>query len=162
MTARAENLIAEVRAHHGIIRRDGDMIELAAPQPLPADLVVRLRAAKPAVLAALAESDWRARHREALEYWRAQHPSEEASELAWREMQNRWHRAHGKRWPILQCAGCDTQIGGRETLVLADGNHVHLDMLDCLICYGERWRSEADAGLRALGLAPPPAPPEAA
>ena len=35
-------------------------------------------------------------------------------------------------------------------------DRVHLvDSLDCLFAYGERWRGEASAGLRALGLNPP-------
>src|SRR4051812_33558059 len=49
----AADLIAAVRAVGGTIRRDGDTIELAAPVPLPADLMAGIRAAKPALLAAL-------------------------------------------------------------------------------------------------------------
>jgi hypothetical protein len=32
---------------------------------------------------------------------------------------------------------------------------VHLDTLDCVFRFGGRWRSEATAGLLALGLDPP-------
>jgi hypothetical protein len=48
---------------------------------------------------------------------------------------------------------------GEAALDLADGTRVHLDeahRLDCLLAFGERWRGEAVAGLRALGLDPPP------
>ena len=52
-------LIAAVRAAAGIMRPDGDMIELAAPRPLPRDLVARIRDAKSARLSALGEApDW--------------------------------------------------------------------------------------------------------
>jgi hypothetical protein len=142
----------------GTIRRDGDMIELRAPLPLPTELVARIRESKPALLAALA--DWRARHREALVHWGALHHEGGAARLAWSELQCRWRRLYGKRMPTWQCAGCDAPIGGLPGLDLADGNRVHLDGargLDCLLSFGERWRAEATAGLRALGLDPPAA-----
>jgi hypothetical protein len=158
MSTRAEYLIGAVRAAGGIIRREGDMIELAAPRPLPPALVARIRQAKAALLALLGEAtgDWRSRHREALVYWGALHPAERAPQIAWGEMQWRWHRLHGTRAPQWQCAGCWEPIGGLELLTLGDGNRVHLDRLGCLLRFGERWRSEAAAGLRALGLDPPP------
>jgi hypothetical protein len=150
-------LIAEVHAAGGTIRRDGDMIELAAPHPLSADLVARIREAKPALLSALGEAlDWRARHREALAYWDALHPTAEAARLSWGELLSRWHRLYGARAPEWQCAGCGEPIGGLAALDLADGNRVHLsDSFACLFAFGERWRREATAGLRALGLDPP-------
>jgi len=55
------------------------------------------------------------------------------------------------------------RIGPRTDIVpldLQDGNRVHLaDSLDCLFAFGERWRREATAGLRALGLNPPDGEP---
>ena len=60
MNSRAGDLIAEVHKAGGTICRDGDVIDLRAPAPLPADLVARIREAKPALLAILAEAiDWR-------------------------------------------------------------------------------------------------------
>jgi hypothetical protein len=154
--AHVTDLIAEIRAAGGTIRREGDMIELAAPRPLPADLVARIREAKPALLSALDEAlDWRARHREALAYWGALHGAGEAARLAWGELQIRWHRLHGVRAPEWQCCGCGEPIGALAALDLADGNRVHLDDLDCLLSFGKRWRREATAGLQALGLDPP-------
>src|SRR5262245_33464164 len=75
-----------------------------------------------------------------------------AKRLAWRDLQNEWHELYGRRWPSWQCAGCDAPISGREALFLPDGNRVHSEPIDCLITFGRRWRSEAGAGLVALGL----------
>ena len=83
-------------------------------------------------------------------------PGAKAQELAWGELLSEWHKRYGRRWPTWQCAGCSEPIGGLAALDLADGNRVHLDKLDCLLSFGERWRSEAAAGLQALGLDPPP------
>ena len=52
-------------------------------------------------------AEWHARHREALAYWSALHPPDEAAALAWGEIEDRWHRLHGARWLPWQCAGCD-------------------------------------------------------
>jgi hypothetical protein len=156
MNSHAGALIAKVHEAGGTIHRDGDQIDLRAPAPLPADFVASIREAKAAVLEILAEApDWRARHREALACWSALRPGEEAAGLAWGELEDRWHRRHGTRVPQWQCAGCGKAIGGLAALALADGNRVHIDKLDCLLRFGERWRSEAAAALRALGLSEP-------
>jgi len=133
---------------------EGDKLVIRGPRR--AEPVARLLLDhKPAVLAALA-ADWRARHREALTHWSALHPMDEAAELAWGELEDRWHRIHGARIAPWQCAGCGEPIGGPAALGLADGNRVHLgDSLDCLLSFGELWRREATLGLRALGLDPP-------
>ena len=129
------------------------MIELSAPAPLPADLVSRIREAKPLLLAVLGEAaEWRARHREALDHWQTVHPEAEAAKLAWGELQNRWHRLHGERVPKWQCAGCGDPIAGRPTLDCGDGNRVHLNSLDCVIRFGACWRGAATRALTALGL----------
>jgi hypothetical protein len=129
--------------------------KLVVRGPLRAEPVVRLLGAhKPAVMAALA-ADWRARHREALAYWSALRTMEEAASVGWGEIEDRWHRLHGVRAPKWQCAGCGEPIGRRAALDLADGNRVHLDKLDCLLAFGERWRQAATAGLQALELNPP-------
>ena len=99
-----------------------------------------------------------ARHRQALAYWSALHATSEAARLAWGEVENHWHMQYGERAPHWQCAGCREPIGGLAALDLGDGNRVHLDGahgLDCLLAFGERWRGEATAGLRVLGLDPP-------
>jgi hypothetical protein len=134
------------------VKTEGDKLVIRGPKN--AEPVARLLIEnKPTVVAALA--DWGARHREALAYWGALHPTAEAAQLAWGELLSRWHRLSGTRAPEWQCAGCGEPIGGRAALALADGNRVHLDKLDCLLSFGERWRNEATAGMRALGLDPP-------
>jgi hypothetical protein len=78
-------------------------------------------------------------------------------EMAWGETRWRWHIAHGERVPGHLCAGCRRPIGDAEALHIIDGYRVHRTAgRDCLIRHGERWRGEATAGLRALGLDPPP------
>ncbi len=155
-TAHATDLIAAVRAAGGTIRRDGDMIELAAARPLPAELLARIREAKPALLGLLAgAADWRTRHREALAYWSVLHRYDIAASLAWGELQDRWHRLQGARLPGWQCAGWGEAIGGLPTLDLADGNRVHFETLNCLLRYGHCWRRAATGALSAMGLKPP-------
>src|SRR5262249_22277238 len=52
-------------------------------------------------------AEWHPPPREALAYWGALHPPDEAAALAWGEIEDRWHRLHGARWLPWQCAGCD-------------------------------------------------------
>jgi hypothetical protein len=123
--------------------------------PRRAEPVARLLLGHKAAVTAALAADWRAHHREALAQWAAFRPAE-AARIAWGELEERWHRLHGARAPEWQCVGCGEPIGGRAALRLADGNRVHVaDSLDCLFAFGERWRREAIAGLRALGLDPP-------
>jgi hypothetical protein len=98
---------------------------------------------------------WHNRNHEALAHWGALHPAEEAARLAWGELEHRWYQLHGARVPEWQCAGCGDPIGGLTALDLANGNQAHFDGLDCVLRFGERWRREATAGLRAMGLEPP-------
>ena len=80
----------------------------------------------------------------------------EAEILAWGELQWRWHKQEGGRPPAGICGGCRTPIRGTEAIPLIDGAYVHDGKgHECLIAYGSRWRREASAGLRALGLEPP-------
>ena len=101
-------------------------------------------------------ADWGARYREALARWSSLHPADEAARLAWSEIENDWHKQYGQRVPHWRCAGCREPIGGLENLMLGDGYRVHLHKLECLLRFGKRWRNEATAGLRALGLELPP------
>jgi hypothetical protein len=57
------------------------------------------------------------------------------------------------------CAACRKPIATTEAISLIDGNHLHSgEGYECLTAYGRRWRGGATAGLRALGLDPPPDP----
>jgi hypothetical protein len=192
------NLLAEIRRSGGDVRLvDSDRLKLIAPTTLMPELVERVRAAKPMLLAALTDIgriastapeggggvstprrnsatvqhlpagsssgrviptpavDWRTRYREALAHWSALHSAEEALRLTWGKIESHWHMQHGERTPHWQCAGCGEPIGGLTALTLGDGNRVHFDTFDCLITFGERWRNEAVAALKALGLEPP-------
>jgi hypothetical protein len=176
MSAAADLLhrLAEVGAK---VEASGNrLIVRAGPKPVPGELVQRLREAKAEVLVALAPAE---RTPAAVEAFYRCNPSEaaqwrrhfiirtidrelrgarfhaEAARLAWGELLSEWHKRHGRRWPASQCAGCGRPLGGIRALGLADGSRLHLDKLDCLLSFGERWRNEATAGLRALGLDPP-------
>jgi hypothetical protein len=201
MRADALNLLAEIRRSGGDVTLvGGDRLKLVAPTALVPELAEKVRAAKPMLLAVLADTgrtanaaqeggrgavnpsrngataqhstaasssdraiptpaaDWRARHCEALAYWSAFHPADEAEHLAWGELEIRWHRLHRTRSPEWQCAGCGEPIGGLAAMTLADGSRVHFgDDLSCLMAFGQRWRSAATKGLRALGLVESPA-----
>jgi hypothetical protein len=146
-------LLRQAREAGLTVAADGGKLVIRGPRR--AERTARLLLAhKPAVMTALA-ADWRARHREALLYWSAFYPADEAAQLAWGELLNEWHRRHGRRAPEWQCAGCGQAIGGLMALTLSGGNRVHFDGLDCLLSFGERWRNEATAGLQAFGLQPP-------
>jgi hypothetical protein len=150
-------LLREARAAGLSLARDGN--ELVIRGPMRAEPVARLLLLrKVEVIRALADATgWPARHREALTHWRALHPESEAAQLAWGELQDRWHKRHGEWMPPDLCSGCRRPIGDRETLALGDGNRVHPDDLNCLIRHGERWRRAATRALVAVGLQPPPA-----
>lgn len=143
---RAHSPLTAVAAAGGRFEVRGDRLRLTAREILPLIVVEN----------ALAEArDWHQRHREALAHHRVLHPESEATGIAWGEMVNRWHRLHGEKVAEWTCAGCGALIGGREVLMLADSNRVHLDTLDCLLAYGRRWRGAATRALAAMGLEPP-------
>ena len=140
----------------------GDRLILrAGSKPVPADLVGELRRLKANVLSALAYSslaqstDWRARHQESVWFWGALHPKQEALSIAWGEMQYLWRKRHWEPLAAGTCAGCGRPLGSGPVLPLDQGTAVHIATLDCVIAYGDRWRSAATRGLRALGLLPP-------
>jgi len=157
-TSSVADLIASVRKAGGTICTDGDIIELAAPVPLPPDLVARIRQAKPEILVALSTRNdlafksgkaepedgawWR---REftilSLRWLVAGRSKEETEQLAFNRLVVEWHKRHGERVPRHQCAGCGAPIGDVASLDFQDGNRVHFDArLDCLGRYGKRWR----------------------
>ena len=136
---------------------DSRLLVRAGAQPVPAELVQRLRDAKTEVLATLAPAWWRRQFvvRTITRELGGLRPRSKAQWLAWGELECRWHRLYGEHVAECQCAGCGRPIGGVPSLDLQDGNRVHLDQLDCIIRYGERWRGAATLGLAAMGLKPP-------
>jgi hypothetical protein len=148
-------LLRDARAAGLSLARDGDKLVIRGPRRAEA-VAQRLLSRKVELIEALADAtEWPARHREALTHWRALQPEHEAGRLAWGELQDRWHKLHGERVAPNLCAGCRRPIGDCETLDLGDGNHVHLDDLNCLLQHGERWRRAATRALVELGLQPP-------
>jgi hypothetical protein len=143
----------------------------AGPTPIPSELVQSLREAKAEVLAALGppelKSDLIERPGEAAAWWRREftvrtldrllvnRAGGDAQRLAFDHLVVEWYRLHGPRVPEGHCAGCGEAIGGVASMDLQDGNRVHLDKLDCLLRYGERWRGAATRALVAMGLKPP-------
>jgi hypothetical protein len=176
MTALAHELLAEIRAAGGEVVAIGpDRLKVRAPSPLPDELMARLRAAKPDLLATLARpcaeseragwdaADWRAYYEErgGIREYDGRRPRPDAERLAWGETQTLWHARHGGRAPFWECAGCLQPIGGTEALSLTTGERVHLrDGYDCLMAYSRRWRSAATAALIKLGLPKPRTVPE--
>jgi hypothetical protein len=152
------------------------LIVRAGANPVPAELVRQLRQAKAEVLAALApvghspehldrgdsERGWWHRHFIIRTIERELggdrlHP--EAERLAFGDMILEWHRRHGDRPDLGRCAGCGNQLPEFAGLVVDhDGVRVHFDAArrdDCIITFGQKWRSAAVAALKELGLDPP-------
>lgn len=98
---------------------------------------------------------WRALHAERLQYWRCNHPDDEARRFAWGDLECRWHRRYGERALHGLCAGCRQPLGNAKFLALGDGNVVHFDRLQCLLDFGQRWREAATTALALMGLQPP-------
>jgi len=152
------------------VAAEGEKLVIRGPKR--AEPVARLLIRhKPQVMAALVPAETAseaAEHRPDPAWWRRHYlvrtinwelfgarPQSRARVIAWGELLNEWHFRHGAQSPQWQCAGCNRPIGGLASVTLGDGNRVHLDRLDCLLRFGQRWRSEATAALRALKLDPP-------
>jgi hypothetical protein len=170
MSAAVQELLACLAEIGATVRPAGNHLLLhAGTKPIPGDLVKRLRDAKTDLVRALVLAEqaagisddpawWRRHYIKRTTDWQLSGDRSEAQarEVAWGELLNKWHNRYGQRWPEWQCAGCDAPIGGLESLKLGDENRIHLDRLDCLLSFGERWRSEAATGLQVIGLDPPP------
>ena len=92
------------------IRPAGNHLILrAGSKPVPAELVKRIHEAKVEVFAALLPEANEARHWQerftVLTFaWGAGKRDWEAAKcLAWGDLQNEWHKRHGRRWPAWQC-----------------------------------------------------------
>jgi len=177
MTA-AQGLLDRLAEIGAVVEPDGDRLVLrAGPTPIPGELVSDLRRAKSEVLARLNSPEYAAKGIDTRAvgdgsdpaWWRRHFTIRtlhwglsgkwvkvEVEGLAYGELLDEWRRSQGRRWPAWQCAGCDEPIGSLSALLLADETRVHFDEeRQCLIRFGRRWRGEAAAGLRALGLDPP-------
>jgi hypothetical protein len=103
------------------------------------------------------QSRWRALYEErSLHHELGGRSLAKAQLLAWRDLEWRWHKEYGERLQRGICGGCRKPIGTAAVIPLIDGNHVHRgEQHECLIAYGHRWRSAANAALLILGLKPP-------
>ena len=83
----------------------------------------------------------------------------EAVLLAFGDLVNEWHRRHGIRTDQDRCAGCGEALPVDVGMIVDQGGvRVHFDAVrgfDCLLAYGQRWRSNAAAALGAIGVQPP-------
>lgn len=155
---------------------DDRLIVRAGSNPVPAELVQRLRAAKTEVLAALAparhppespdrgssERAWWRRHfiiRTIARELGGYRSRRDAELLAFADMILKWHRMYGARPDPRRCAGCDDELPDFAGIVVDRGGvRVHFDTArrdGCIIAYGQRWRGAAVFGLQAFGLDPP-------
>lgn len=172
-----QELLDRLAAIGAVLKPDGDSLILrAGPKPIPGELVSDLRRVKHQILARLNFLDpaksagcsdvgdvldgksWQRRFTTRTTHWglSGRRSKAEAERLAYGELLDEWRKSHGRRWPVWQCAGCDEPIGGLSALALADGPRVHFDgERECLIRFGRRWRSDAVAALKAIGLDPP-------
>ena len=171
MTA-ADVLDAARAAGLSLVVDGADLALKSLGPPAPDDLDL-LRVHKAEIIAALTAAspakqepddagiDWRGWYEEraAIRQFDGGHTREEAERLAWGEVEDRWHRAHGERVPRDVCAGCRRPIGSAVALDLADGNRVHHDHANmCLTQHGDRWRAVATRALAAMGLRSPATP----
>jgi hypothetical protein len=153
----------------------GRLILRAGPRPVPGELVRQLRETKTEIIALIAlrgarDDDpqrstggawWRDRFTARIAHWSldGQRPWQEAERLAFGEMILDWNRLHGARPEPGRCAGCGDEMANDVGFgVDSNGTCVHFGGVrrdDCIIAYGQKWRSAAIAGLRALGVDPP-------
>jgi hypothetical protein len=166
-------LLRQARDAGLAVESDGDKLVIRGPRR--AEVVARLLIEhKPEVIAALAPAStlpatidlddgsdpawWRRQFTIRTIHWglSGKWIKVEAEGLAYGELLDEWRKSQGRRWPAWQCAGCDEPIGRLSALSPADENRVHFgEERECLIRFGRRWRGEAVAGLRGLGLEPP-------
>ncbi len=102
---------------------------------------------------------WRSWMHSRYAVWRTRGLSRsEAMRSVWSEAEGIWHLRHGNPPNPDRCAGCGEWMLDGPGMRLLDGAVIHFgnpDRFDCLIIYGETWRTAASAGLTALGLRKP-------
>lgn len=155
-------LLRQAREAGLAVRAHGENLVIRGPKR--AELLARLLLEnKSKVLIALdrpsEEGQWSDRYASRIAHWfRGDRRWFEAKSIAYGEMLLEWHLHHGSRSSSRRCSGCEGELQGDGRLVLIDGAALHFDSahgVDCLIAYGQKWRSAAVAGLCALGLHPP-------
>jgi hypothetical protein len=150
----------------------GDRVRVMAPRPLPRDLVEELRREKPALIQLLSAdaelfpaaepafaTDWLDLFKQRRSSWEldGQRSQAEAAVLAYGDCIWRWHRQHHKPQRMSGCAACGEPLTAGDAFDIDDRVQVHFDRgFSCIRRYGIAWRSKAVAGLRTVGVEPPP------
>jgi len=165
---RAALILDEIRAKGGTIRVDGERLRIRAPQPLPAPLMEKAKAARRELLALLSGTawdgddwrDWITERAGILEH-EAGYSRIGADATAYAHAIIEWLNRHPYQGDPGQCAGCGDPI--RDTAndwrPLADGATVHYGGhwgLRCVDRHSQRRRKEAAAALAALGIGEAP------
>jgi hypothetical protein len=169
-------LLAEAR-EAGISFSVGDgKLKMQAKREPPADLVARIKAAKPALLAVLGThnpsahrspapssasdawtpEDWRTYYleRAAIREYDGLLPRAEADRRAWRETANRWWHTNGSRSAPGICCGCGKPVRLADAIPLPHEQRV-CDA-DCMAAFGRKWLREAAEALAKFGIPTPP------
>jgi hypothetical protein len=151
------------------VRVQGETLVIRGPkraEPLARMLIEH----KPDVVAALTPKraceageakQWRNRYAAHISHWflHGQRDWYDAERIAFGELILDFHRQHGARFDSHHCAGCgDLLAADAGTTVDHDSVRIHFGAVhgvDCLIAFGQRWRSAAVAGLQGLGIEPP-------
>ena len=168
MNAPAIDALAAVRAAGGDVLLTDGRLRLIAPAPLPADVVERVRSAKPALVALLSPpaddggwtaEDWRTFYdeRAAIAEFDGGLSRPEAEARAWECAVAHWQNTVA---PILTegdgCPICNRPLGdGAVPVLRPGGGHVWLHP-GCVVQFTIRRRSEARRELAKAGITAPP------
>lgn len=168
-------VLALIRAAHKagltITAEDGTLVVRGPKRAAP--VVRQLADVKAEVISVLARAErlrdgtkrsawWRDRFAVRIAHWSlgCRRPRQEAERLAFGEMILAWHRRYGDCPEPGRCAGCGDEMPSDVGFRIdREGSRVHFDGVrraDCIMAYGQKWRSAAVAGLQALGVNPPP------
>jgi hypothetical protein len=178
-------LLAEAR-EAGISFSVGDgKLKMRAKREPPPELVARIRAARPVLLAMLGAApheparkhnqpaprspapspasttwtaeDWRTYYleRAAIRELDGHLSRAEADRRAWRETANRYWHQHGSRSAPSVCCGCGKPVSLAGAIPLPHDQRVH--DADCMAAFGRRWLKEAAEALAKFGIPAPPA-----
>jgi hypothetical protein len=173
----ASDLIREVEHAGGYIRAEGTQLKLAAPSPLPPNLIERLKEKKAEIIRLLIEDksavsvssldsfdtfdwrDWIAERAAILEYDGGLCRTE-ADQRSFEHALIEWQNRHPYSSNPDNCAGCGDPIHQQATdwRPLADGATVHYGStwgLQCMERHALRRREDALNALANLGIGMP-------
>lgn len=145
-------LLDDLRRHHGRLVLVDGVLQLRAPQPLPADLIDKLAAEKPN-LARYALPDWPATLRARIAKLASRGLNQEAAKAkATAEIAAQWLWETPPPIPLHdRCAHCgrDTEIATAKPLLVAKSTTVWIH-LDCLVPFRAARHEAAMRAIRAV------------